>query len=159
MLDSSLKVNVELSFEQNGYVKKLLKSIPNPTQVRIDTIKNGDNHQSITKQSQTNTIEVSKPLKANINTKSSNHDDPTTTTSVTLKDVYLDSLLLITEGRDVGIQDSSFSSFSSATHLYCVSRVFWSKEKGQTKICWNSNNPFFQYQQVYIMLYYNHKFK
>lgn len=74
-----------------------------------------------------------------------NQENPSTTTSATVEDVCMDSLLLITEGRDIGIQDSSPSA---AIHLYCVSRVFWSKEKGQTKICWNSNNPFFQYQQV-----------
>ena len=50
---------------------------------------------------------------------------------------------MITEGRDICDESQKLPS-----HLYCVSRVFWSKDNGKTNICWNTSDPFFQFQQV-----------
>lgn len=59
----------------------------------------------------------------------------------------MSSLLSINEGRGIYLSDSD--SVSQATcHLYCVARVFWHKENSKTQICWNTNNPLFQFQEI-----------
>lgn len=57
----------------------------------------------------------------------------------------LQNLLLISEGRDILAADRS--PWKSC-NLYCISRVFWSKEIGRTSICWNTNHPCFHFQEV-----------
>lgn len=57
----------------------------------------------------------------------------------------LQNLLMISEGKDIL---ATHIDPQQSCNLYCISRVFWSKEIGRTKICWNTNHPCFQFQEV-----------
>jgi len=142
----------DLSFDQNGYGKlpttkksstKVDQSIPITTKYPS---KISSTCQNTTNAKHTVQISEPKPLEVHAKTKS-NHcqEEPSAPPKQQQQQqpFLLESLLVITEGR--GICDSNMQLPS---HLYCVSRVFWSRDNGKTNICWNTNDPFFQFQQV-----------
>ncbi|XP_066911163.1 C2 domain-containing protein 3-like isoform X2 [Clytia hemisphaerica] len=157
-----LSVDIELLFDQNGGKSKLTKTMNKPMEssipIRMHKQVVNTSTNSINKQQQPKLkpgtiittkapkrITTQQPLDALIiNGQQQYYQEkqPTDRQSKHQETLLLDSLLVITEGRGITSKDLT------PPHLYCVSRAFWNKEKGQTKICWNSSDPFFQYQQI-----------
>ena len=148
-------MDIELLFDQNGGKSKVTKTMNKPIETAIPVRMHKQPIKTTTSTNQPQPI-----LGTVITTKAPKRitiQQPVESLKINEKglekqpgDKYIQpqetfllvSLLVITEGRGITSKEQTLP------HLYCVSRAFWNKEKGQTKICWNTSDPFFQYQQV-----------
>ena len=68
-------------------------------------------------------------------------------TDFSLHNMVLQNLILVSEGKNMYMHDPNISC-----NFYFICRVFWHSEL-KSKICWNTNNPMFGYQQVSTFSY------